>query len=112
MAPPALSSLGMPPKFMIELDRLDPDVPFRASQSYIHRTWARTFHARPELYLRPQSIVEIQKIITLARRIRRRVVTVGCGHSPSDLTCTSAWMVNLDDFGHVLNVDRERRTIA
>jgi D-arabinono-1,4-lactone oxidase len=112
MAPQPLSSFGMPPKFLIELERLDPDVPFRASQSHIHHTWARTFHSRPELYLRPQSIAEIQKIITLARRIRRRVVTVGCGHSPSDLTCTSAWMVNLDDFGQVLNVDKGRKTMT
>jgi D-arabinono-1,4-lactone oxidase len=97
---------------MIELDRLDPDVAFRASQSHIHHTWARTYHSRPELYLRPQSIAEIQKIITLARRMRRRVVTVGCGHSPSDLTCTSAWMVNLDDFGKVLGVDTERKTMT
>lgn len=112
MAHSPLSPFSMPPKFMIELDRLDPDVPFRASQSYIHHTWARTFHSRPELYLRPQSTAEIQKIITLARRMRKRVTTVGCGHSPSDLTCTSAWMVNLDDFGEVLNVDKERKTIT
>jgi D-arabinono-1,4-lactone oxidase len=112
MATLPLSSLSMPPKFMIELDRLDTDVPFRASQSHIHHTWARTFHSRPELYLRPQSIAEIQKIITLARRMRRRVVTVGCGHSPSDLTCTSAWMVNLDDFGKVLDVNTESKTMT
>lgn len=112
MAHSPLSSFSMPPKFLIELDRLDPDVPFRASQSHIHHTWARTFHSRPELYLRPQSIAEIQKIITLARRMRRRVVTVGCGHSPSDLTCTSAWMVNLDDFGKVLGVDEEQKTMT
>lgn len=102
----------MPPNFQLELARLNSDVPFRASQSHIHHTWARTFHSRPELYLRPQSIAEIQQIITLARRMRRRVVTVGSGHSPSDLTCTSAWMVNLDDFGQVLNVDRARKTLT
>lgn len=112
MAQAPLSSLSMPHKFLTELDRLDPDVPFRASQSHMHHTWARTFHSRPELYLRPQSIPEIQKAVTLARRLRRRVVTVGCGHSPSDLTCTSAWMMNLDDFGQVLGVDKDRRTMT
>ncbi|KAF1954722.1 L-gulonolactone/D-arabinono-1,4-lactone oxidase [Byssothecium circinans] len=112
MAQPQFSSLSMPPKFQIELDRLDPDVPFRASQSHVHHTWARTFHSRPELYLRPQSIPEIQKIVTLARRIRRRVVLVGCGHSPSDLTCTSGWMMNLDDFGKVLSVNKEKKTLT
>lgn len=51
-------------------------------------------------------------MVTLARRMRRRVVTVGCAHSPSDLTCTSAWMVNLDDFKQVLKVDKERQTMT
>lgn len=104
--------LSSPARFAIELEKLDPEVPFRASQSYIHHTWARTFHSRPELYIRPQSLPEIQKIVTLARRLRRRVVTVGCAHSPSDLTCTSAWMVNLDDYNQVLKVDRERKTLT
>jgi len=102
----------MPPRFAAELERTDPHIPFRASQTHIHHTWARTFHARPELYIRPQSLQEIQKVVTLARRMRRRVVTVGCGHSPSDLTCTSAWMINLDDFKDVISVDKERRTMT
>lgn len=102
----------MPPRFQIELDRTDPHVPFRASQTHIHHTWARTFHSRPELYIRPRSLPEIQKVVTLARRMRRRVVTVGCGHSPSDLTCTSAWMVNLDDYKQILHVDRARKTMT
>ncbi|KAF2203463.1 D-arabinono-1,4-lactone oxidase [Delitschia confertaspora ATCC 74209] len=99
-------------RLAIELEKVDPEVPFRASQSYIHHTWARTFHSRPELYLRPQTLPEIQKIVTLARRMRKRLVTVGCGHSPSDLTCTSAWMINLDDFANVLNVDKEKKSLT
>jgi D-arabinono-1,4-lactone oxidase len=62
--------------------------------------------------MRPQSVQEIQKIVHLARRMRRRVVTVGCAHSPSDLTCTSGWMVNLDDFKEVLKVDKESKTMT
>jgi D-arabinono-1,4-lactone oxidase len=112
MAHSPLSGVMMPPRFNIELDRTDPDVPFRASQSHIHHTWARTFHSRPELYIRPQSLQEVQKVVNLARRMRRRVVTVGCGHSPSDLTCTSAWMINLDDYKQVLSVDKERKTMT
>ncbi|PSN74866.1 hypothetical protein BS50DRAFT_540459 [Corynespora cassiicola Philippines] len=112
MASSPPSSLTMPPRFATELEKLDPDIPFRANQSHIHHTWARTFHSRPELYLRPQSLPEVQKIVNLARRMRRRVVTVGCAHSPSELTCTSAWMVNLDDFGQVLKVDKERKVMT
>ncbi|KAI9802103.1 MAG: D-arabinono-1,4-lactone oxidase [Piccolia ochrophora] len=95
----------MDPTIQRELDKLDPSIPFRAATSHHHHTWARTFHSRPELYIRPQSTAEIQKIVTLARRCRRRITLVGCGHSPSDLTCTSSWMVNLDSYNAVLSVD-------
>lgn len=96
----------MDPAIQKELDSLDPSIPFDASTSHHHHTWARTFHSRPELYIRPRSTAEIEKIITLARRCRRRLVVVGSGHSPSDLTCTSQWMVNLDHYNAVLSVDR------
>jgi D-arabinono-1,4-lactone oxidase len=80
-------------------------IPFRARTAYTHRTWARTFSSLPELFIQPQSLAEVEKAITLARQCRRRLVTVGSGHSPSDITCTSSWMLNLDDFGRVLSLD-------
>ena len=98
-------------KLQQELAKMDQDVAFRASTGYLHHTWAKTYISRPELYIRPQTLEEIQKIVTLARRCRRRIVVVGCGHSPSDLTCTSSWLVNLDDFAQVLKVDKERKTL-
>jgi D-arabinono-1,4-lactone oxidase len=82
-------------------------IPFRARAGYTHRTWARTFSSLPELLIQPESLPEIEKAVTLARRCRRRLVTVGSGHSPSDLTCTSSWMLNLDRFAKVLSVDPE-----
>jgi D-arabinono-1,4-lactone oxidase len=98
-------------KLQIELDRTDPHVPFRASAKHLHHTWAKTFLSRPELYIQPESLEEIQKVVNLARRCRKRLVVVGCGHSPSDLTCTSSWMLNLDNYARVLNVDKERKTL-
>lgn len=97
----------MDPIILRELSQLDPTVPFRATPGYLHSTWAKTFFSRPELCIRPRSIAEIQKVVTLARRCRRRLVTVGSAHSPSDLTCTSAWLVNLDDFNRTLHVSPE-----
>ncbi|KAI9369592.1 D-arabinono-1,4-lactone oxidase-domain-containing protein [Aspergillus egyptiacus] len=97
----------MDPAVLHELSRLDPAVPIRTTTDHLHHTWARTFFSRPELYIRPQSIPEIQKVVNLARRCRRRIVVVGSGHSPSDITCTSGWMVNLDDFGRILDVEAE-----
>ena len=95
-----------------EVDRTDPEVPFRASTSHEHHTWAWTFHSRPELYIQPQTLEEIQKVVKLAGRCRRRIVVVGCGHSPSDLTCTSSWMVNLDHYRRVLAVDPQQKTMV
>lgn len=102
----------MDPLIQLELSQLDTAVPFRASPAHLHHTWAKTFFSRPELYVRPQSLPEIQKLVTLARRCRRRLVVVGSGHSPSDLTCTSAWLVNLDDFSRVLDVNRETGVVT
>ncbi|KXT04567.1 hypothetical protein AC578_8707 [Pseudocercospora eumusae] len=98
-------------KLQHEIDRTEPDVPFRATDKHVHYTWAKTFQSRPELYIKPRTLPEIQKIVTLARRCRKRLVLVGCGHSPSDLTCSSSWMVNLDDFGKVLKVDKAKKTL-
>ncbi|KAJ5226262.1 hypothetical protein N7468_007487 [Penicillium chermesinum] len=86
----------MDPLISRELSRLDPAVPFRASSGHLHSTWAKTFFSRPELYVRPQSIPEVQKLWPL----------------PSDLTCTSSWLVNLDDFQKVLSIDESTRTVT
>ena len=102
----------MDPIVQRELFKLDPQVPFRAKHPYVHRTWARTYHSRAELFIQPESTEEIQKVVTLARRCRRRLVTVGCGHSPSDLTCTSSWMVNLDNYKNILSVDLRTKIVV
>ncbi|KAF2216383.1 hypothetical protein CERZMDRAFT_33989 [Cercospora zeae-maydis SCOH1-5] len=98
-------------KIQFEAQHTDPDVPFRATNRHVHHTWAKTFQSRPELYIRPRSLAEVQKVVNLARKCRRRIVVVGCGHSPSDLTCTSSWMVNLDEYQRVLKVDKTNKTL-
>lgn len=81
-------------------------IPFHARTNHFHTTWAKTFSSLPELYIQPESQEEVEKIVKLARHCRRRLTTVGCGHSPSDLTCTSSWLVNLDRMNKVLSIDR------
>ncbi|OAX82202.1 hypothetical protein ACJ72_03445 [Emergomyces africanus] len=97
----------MDPAITHELSKLDPAIPFRASPSHLHHTWAKTFYWRPELYIQPETVPELQKVVTLARRCRRRLVTVGSAHSPSDLTCTSSWLINLDNFRRILSFSRD-----
>ncbi|RDL41031.1 Sugar 1,4-lactone oxidase [Venustampulla echinocandica] len=99
----------MDPAIAVELSKF-PDndsVPFRAVTKHFHSTWAHTFHSIPELYIQPKTLPEIEKVVTLARRCRRRITTVGCGHSPSSITSTSSWMVNLDHYNQILEVDKE-----
>ena len=102
----------MHPSIARELEKFNPAIAFRATTDHLHHTWAKTYFSRPELYIQPQSIPEIELLVTLARRCRRRLVTVGSGHSPSDLTCTSSWLVNLDNFNRILHVDPETRTVT
>ena len=97
----------MDPAVLYALAECKDDIPFRAVPNHIQSTWARTFYSTPSLYIQPQSIAEVEKTINLARRCRRRITTVGCGHSPSDITCTSSWLVNLDNLNKILSVDKE-----
>ncbi|OAL40297.1 hypothetical protein AYO20_00033 [Fonsecaea nubica] len=99
------ATLNLDPKLQRELSRLDDSIPFNPRARYLHHTWAQTFFSRPELYFQPATIPELQKVVTLARRCRRRVCVTGFGHSPSDLTCTSSWLVNLDKLNQVLEKD-------
>jgi D-arabinono-1,4-lactone oxidase len=102
----------MDPAITSELNKFNDDIPFRAVTNHTQSTWARTFHSSPELYIQPQSIAEVEKLVNLARRCRRRITTVGCGHSPSDITCTSSWLVNLDSFNKILSVDKEKCVVV
>ncbi|ORY67614.1 D-arabinono-1,4-lactone oxidase-domain-containing protein [Pseudomassariella vexata] len=82
-------------------------IPFRMRTKYVHSTWAQTFTSLPELYIQPESLEEIEHVVNVARKCRRRITTVGCGHSPSSLTCTSSWLVNLDKYNRILAVDEQ-----
>lgn len=87
-------------------------IPFRAKPHHVHRTWARTFSSIPELYIQPETLAEVEKVVSLAQKCRRRIVTTGCGHSPSNITCTSSWMVNLDRFNRILSVDSDTGIVS
>ena len=103
----------MDPLVAAELDRRAHDgISFRARTKHTHYTWARTFSSLPELYLQPETLEEVEKVVNLARVCRRRLTTTGCGHSPSNLTCTSSWLVNLDNFNRIHSVDRQTGVVV
>ena len=68
----------------------------------IHSTWAGTFLCKPQAIFQPRNVEEIQELIKQARLHKKTIMTVGSGHSPSDLTMTKEWLCNLDKFNHVL----------
>ncbi|KAI3327265.1 D-arabinono-1,4-lactone oxidase [Xylariaceae sp. AK1471] len=96
----------MDPLIVHELAKCDDSIPFNAKLHHVHSTWAKTFLSRPDLYFQPETLPEIEKIVRLAHRCHRRITTTGCGHSPSSLTCTSSWLVNLDKYNRILSLDK------
>ena len=76
--------------------------------SRIHHTWANTFQCSPQFYFQPKTIDDIYEIVNNARKFNKKLMVVGSGHSPSDLTITSnpinEWLVNLDKYNKLINV--------
>lgn len=50
--------------------------------------------------------------MNLARELGKTIRVVGAAHSPSDIYCSSEWMVSLDHLNQVLSHDLDRRTIT
>jgi D-arabinono-1,4-lactone oxidase len=88
------------------------EVPFRMQTNHVHQTWAKTFTWMPELYLQPESLEEIEHLINVARACGRRITTVGSCHSPSTITCTSSWLVNLDKYNKILSADKSTGVVT
>lgn len=70
-----------------------------------HSTWAGTFKCRPERYFQPSNVSEIKLIVEQAKLYDKTIMVTGAGHSPSDITMTRDWLVNLDKFNRVISVD-------
>lgn len=72
----------------------------------IHHTWANTYQCSPQFYFQPKTIEDIRDIVNGARKFNKKIMVVGSGHSPSDLTIVSnpinEWLVNLDKFNKFL----------
>lgn len=50
--------------------------------------------------------------MNLAREYGKTIRVVGAAHSPSDIHCSSEWMVSLDYLNKVLSHDLDRRMIT
>lgn len=66
--------------------------------------WAGTYKCRPSRVFAPFHHSQLPYIFELARREKTTVRAAGAGHSPSDLACTSGFMVRTDGLNAVLEV--------
>ena len=67
--------------------------------------WGRTYACTPLAVFEPESEYHCELVLELARRKRKTVRTVGLGHSPSDLACTTDYMLRLHKLNRVLEVN-------
>ncbi|KAJ2649862.1 D-arabinono-1,4-lactone oxidase [Coemansia sp. RSA 1250] len=75
------------------------------------QNWARTFSSQPTYYVAPTSEQDISRIVRIANKHKLTVKAVGSGHSPSDIACTNAIMLNMDKMNRFISCDAEAATV-
>lgn len=68
------------------------------------QNWGQSARCQPLAVMRPNTEEEVQLVIELARRQGREIRCFGAGHSPSDLVCSSDYMMNLDRLSGLIKV--------
>ncbi|XP_041366843.1 L-gulonolactone oxidase-like [Gigantopelta aegis] len=87
------------------------DVRSLGKPGHFFTNWATTYSCKPELYFEPETTDEIRQVLVFAREKAKKVKVVGYGHSPSDLACTTDYMISLKKYDKVLKVDKEKNQI-
>jgi hypothetical protein len=70
----------------------------------IFENWAQTFRCAPLAVFEPKTERHLELIVELARREGRTIRPAGVGHSPSDLACTSGFMVRMGHMDAIIEV--------
>jgi FAD/FMN-containing dehydrogenase len=87
---------------------LQPITVDRSSSAAVFQNRGRTFLCTPTSVFRPETECQIELILELARRERQTIRAVGVGHSPSDLACTSGFMVQMNRLDKIIEVRYHR----
>ena len=66
--------------------------------------WGLTYVCRPLTVFEPQTEYQCELIFELARREGKTVRATGVGHSPSDLACTSGYMLRTEKLNKIIEV--------
>jgi len=68
------------------------------------RNWGKTYSCTPTCVFEPENETHCRLILELARRDGTTLRACGAGHSPSDLACTSGYLLRTDKLDRVLQV--------
>ena len=86
----------------------EPDGPARKSW----RNWAGNQHASPIAIHRPKTEEEIASVVRHASERGERVKAFGSGHSFTAIAVSDSHLLDLSDYGRVLEVDQERGLVT
>lgn len=78
--------------------------PITVSPNPKFANWSRTFTCSPLAVFEPTTELQCELILELARRENKVVRAVGVGHSPSDLACTTGYMLRTTKLDRLLEV--------
>jgi L-gulono-1,4-lactone dehydrogenase len=73
--------------------------------------WAGNQTCKPTRMVRPRTEAELVRLVETAATDGHAVRVVGAGHSFTPLVCTDGVLVDLADYGSVLEIDRSRRQV-
>ncbi|RPD77041.1 L-gulonolactone/D-arabinono-1,4-lactone oxidase [Lentinus tigrinus ALCF2SS1-7] len=74
--------------------------------------WGLSFTCTPLAVFEPETEAQCEQILELARLEKKTVRVVGCGHSPSDLACTSGFMMRTERLDKVIEVNCDKRYVV
>jgi len=66
--------------------------------------WGRSYTCLPAAVFEPENEYHCELVLELGKRQRKTVRAVGVGHSPSDLACTTEFMIRMTKMNRVLEV--------
>lgn len=75
------------------------------------KNWSETYSCHPRQFFQPTSISEIISILKRAEIEKSKVKVVGAGHSPSRITLTNDYMINLDKMNRIISIDSKEKLV-
>ncbi|KAF8797689.1 gulonolactone oxidase Lgo1 [Phlegmacium glaucopus] len=74
--------------------------------------WGRTFTCTPSAIFEPENEFQCELVLELARREGKTIRVAGVGHSPSDLACTTQYMLRTTKLNRVLEINTEKHYVV